>query len=101
MKKAKKGEDNTLPFTLYAVESSEENKHANTTFLFCTNRRMFAVANDGYCQIGQLLLAEWEGDKLKALSQASIRGSSVVATRCIKGSTTNTAVPMTKVTDRR
>jgi hypothetical protein len=95
------GDANRRPFTLYAVQRCEENTHANTTFIFCTNDRMFAVTNEGYCTAGEPLIAQWEGDKLKALCRAVVGKKTVRVGVCLKGATDETEVPLTKINDRR
>ncbi len=102
MRKVVKRDPQKNPYSLYVVERSEENTHANATFIFCARGPMFAVTNDGYCSAGDLLLAEWqENGDLRGLSKAEVLGKNVVAGRCIKGVPGKMSVPLTGVDDRR
>ena len=93
--------DNKLPYSLYEVSYSDENKHAATVFLHCVGGRTFATGETGYCDSGELLLAEWGDNKLKALYKASVVGDKVKTTGCIKGFGGTTEIPMSVVTDHR
>ena len=96
-----KKDDNELPYSLYEVSHSDENKHAATTFLHCTNKRTFSVGETGYCDSGELLLAEWRGEQLCALYKANVVGDKVKIGRCIKGGGNASEISLSQVTDHR
>lgn len=96
-----KKDDNELPYSLYEVSHSDENKHAAVVFLHCVGGRTFATGETGYCHSGELLLAEWGGEQLRALYRAEVIGDKVKTTKCIKGWGNTTEVSMSVVTDQR
>jgi len=102
MAKGKKNEGNELPYSLYSVSSSEENKHADTVFIHCNNGRTFATGYTGYSDPGELLLAEWDGENLGALYKVKeIKGNKVLTSGCVKGSGSAKEIPLSQITDHR
>jgi len=88
-------------YSLYRVSYSDENKHAATVFLHCVGGRTFATGEAGYCESGELLLAEWGEDTLSALYKAEVVENTVRTKQCIKGWGRTLEVPLSIVTDHR
>jgi hypothetical protein len=75
-----------LPYSLFQVLRSDENKHADVVFLHTTSKNVFSVCLSGYQDTGDLLLAEWSSNgKLGALYEAKeVTKKEVLLGRCLK-----------------